>query len=79
MLQKIGGNKMVRIKGWKKLVDKKGREYWENEERDMIANVEKIGSKWYFTKIGKNNQESTIYNNYKEAKSRAIKYMRFHS
>ena len=68
----------MRIKGWKK-TKKKDREYWKNEERGMIANVEKVGNTWYFTKGSKTNQKNTMCDNYKEAKTKAIKYMRFHS
>ena len=69
----------MKIKGWKKLVNKKNREYWENKERGMIANVEKVANTWYFTKGSKTKQENVMCENRKEAKLRAIKYMRFHS
>lgn len=69
---------MVRIKGWNKKINSNNRVYWENKERDMIANVEKVGSYWFFTKGSSKNQKTSKVLTKKEGIDRAIKYMKFH-
>lgn len=71
---------MAKIKGWKKKVNKKDRIFWENEEKGLICNVERIGNNWYLV-IGDYKEQEIInlIETKKEAMDRAIKYMKFHS
>ena len=70
---------MGKIKGWKKKVSTSQRHYWEHTN-GMIANVEKVGAYWTFTKGSlKGKQESVTYQSKKPAMDRAIYYMKFHN
>ena len=61
-------------------INTKTRIYWEHKDSNMLANVEKIGGYWVFTKGEiKGKQESVTLNTKEESISRAKDYMRFHS
>jgi len=70
---------MAKIKGWKKLINTKTRQYWENKEIGMIANVEKLGHYWTFTWGDLHKEQITdTVSTKKEAMNRAIGYMKKH-
>jgi len=71
----LKSSKGLKRKEWVKKVSTPKRHYWENISKGLIANVEKIGSYWTFTKGGMKDRQETITLPKEEAMSRAKDYV----
>jgi len=63
---------MVKIKGWKKMLDTPNRIYWQHKNK-YIQNVEKLGNTWTYTYGTLNGQQYT--RNY-DSKQKALNIAR---